>query len=468
MRGSDFVEPHEVTDRAQARANEQSNQADARRIIVMRGLRSFAYGLLAVLLGVVLSRAGLSPAAIGTIVTVSLVGDFFSTYLIGLFADRWGRRRTLVLLALLMAGTGVVFGLTSVYPVLLLAAFFGTLGTSASETAPFLPLEQAMLAQTAALEWRTALFARYNLVASFAGALGALLAGLPDLLTRVGVPEAIGIRLAFGGYAAVALVVAALALRLSPVVETPAGAQQHQQHQEHLWLRLVPRLGRARGIVLRLTALFSVDALAGGLVVQSLMALYFHLRFGVPLALLAALFFGANALSALSFLAAAPLARRIGLLNTMVFTHLPSNVLLVLVAFAPTFPLAAGLLLLRQLLSQMDVPTRQAYTMALVTPEARTATASVTSLARSAGSATSPIVSGLLLQGPLLLLGLPFILAGTLKAAYDCSLWLLFRHTHLEEEQSRQAQEPDRPEQSTHTQEDTARARTDDERSTHG
>ena len=464
MRGSDFGEPHEVTDQAQARANEQSNQADARRIIVMRGLRSFAYGLLAVLLGVVLSRAGLSPAAIGTIVTVSLVGDFFSTYLIGLFADRWGRRRTLVLLALLMAGTGVVFGLTSVYPVLLLAAFFGTLGTSASETAPFLPLEQAMLTQTAALERRTALFARYNLVASFAGALGALLAGLPDLLTRVGVPEAIGIRLAFGGYAAVALVVAALALRLSPVVETPAGAQQHQ---EHLWLRLVPHLGRARGIVLRLTALFSVDALAGGLVVQSLMALYFHLRFGVPLALLAALFFGANALSALSFLAAAPLARRIGLLNTMVFTHLPSNVLLVLVAFAPTFPLAAGLLLLRQLLSQMDVPTRQAYTMALVTPEARTATASVTSLARSAGSATSPIVSGLLLQGPLLLLGLPFILAGTLKAAYDCSLWLLFRHTHLAEEQSRQAQEPDRPEQSAHTQGDAARARTDDERSTH-
>jgi len=198
------------------------------------------------------------------------------------------------------------------------------------------------------------------------------------------------------------------------------------------------------------------------------MALYFHLRFGVPLALLAALFFGANALSALSFLAAAPLARRIGLLNTMVFTHLPSNVLLVLVAFAPTFPLAAGLLLLRQLLSQMDVPTRQAYTMALVTPEARTATASVTSLARSAGSATSPIVSGLLLQGPFLLLGLPFILAGTLKAAYDCSLWLLFRHTHLEEEQSRQAQEPDHPELSAHMQGDTACARTDDERSTHG
>ena len=176
-----------------------------------------------------------------------------------------------------------------------------------------------------------------------------------------------------------------------------------------------------------------VDALAGGLVVQSLMALFFHLHFGVSLTSLSALFFGANLLSVLSFLAAVPLSRRFGLLNTMVFTHLPSNILLLLVAFAPTFPVAAALLLLRQTLSQMDVPTRQAYTMALVAPEERTAAASVTSLARSVGSSTSPIVSGLLLQGPVLVLGLPFILAGVLKATYDGSLWLLFRHVHLAE-----------------------------------
>jgi len=208
-------------------------------------------------------------------------------------------------------------------------------------------------------------------------------------------------------------------------------------------------------MVLRLTGLFSVDALAGGLVVQSLMVLFFHLRFGVPLTLLAALFFGANALSALSFLAAAPLARRFGLLNTMVFTHLPSNVILILVAFAPTFPLAAALLLARQALSQMDVPTRQAYTMALVAPEERTATASVTSLARSVGSSTSPVFSGLLLQGSLLVFGIPFILAGTLKAAYDCSLWMLFRHVHLEEEDGRQGQ-------STLVQSDTAKTHAND------
>jgi MFS family permease len=187
--------------------------------------------------------------------------------------------------------------------------------------------------------------------------------------------------------------------------------------------------------VWRLTALFSVDALAGGLVAQSLMVLFFHLRFGVSLTILSALFFGANLLSALSFLAAVPLARRFGLLNTMVFTHLPSNVLLALVAFAPTFPVAAALLLLRQALSQMDVPTRQAYTMALVEPEERTAVASVTSLARSVGSSTSPVFSGLLLQGPLLVLGLPFVLAGALKAAYDLTLWFVFRRVHLPEEE---------------------------------
>jgi len=410
-----------------------NQKVDARLIITMRGLRSFAYGMLAVLLSVALSNAGLSPSAIGGLITVSLIGDFCGTYVIGIFADRWGRRRTLVILALLMAGTGLVFGLTSIYVVLLVSAFFGTLGTTASETAPFLPIEQAMLPQTCSTEQRTALFARYNLVASFAAALGALAAGLPDVLARTGLPVAGGIRLMFGVYAGLALVVALLALRLSPRVETPLQIRT-ENRLEKWWHRLIPPLGRSRSVILRLAALFSVDAFAGGLVVQSLMVLYFHLRFGTPLTLLAALFFGANLLSALSFLAAVPLARRFGLLNTMVFTHLPSNVLLALIVVMPTFPLAALILLIRQSLSQMDVPTRQAYTMALVAPEVRTATASVTSLARSAGSATSPVFSGLLLQGPLLLLGLPFILAGTLKSAYDLSLWTQFRKVHLQQE----------------------------------
>ncbi len=421
-----------TTETGAASAVVHTGATDARLIIAARGLRSFGYGLLAVLLGVALSAAGLTPVAIGALITVSLVGDFCGTYVIGVYADRWGRRRTLVVLALLMAVTGAVFGLTAVYPVLLVAAFVGTLGTSGSETAPFLPIEQAMLPQTGAPEQHTALFARYNLVATFAAAGGALVAGLPDLLTQTGVPLATGVRLLFGLYTLVALVVVLLVRRLSSQVE-PAATVLPARSVATGWQTLVPPLGRSRGIILRLSALFSVDALAGGLTVQSLMALYFHLRFGVPLVPLAALFFGANTLSALSFLAAAPLARRVGLLNTMVFTHLPSNVLLALVAVMPTFPLAAAVLLARQVLSQMDVPTRQAYTMALVAPEERTAAASVTSLARSAGFASSPILSGLLLQGPLLVLGLPFVLAGGIKVVYDLTLWAVFRRVDAAE-----------------------------------
>src|SRR3989440_1004076 len=188
-------------------------------ILVMRGLRSMAYGLLAVILGVVLAGEGFSPVAIGVLITVSLLGDMVGTYVIGLFADAWGRRRTLALLALLMAGTGVIFGLVTSYPVLLVAAFFGTLGTSASETAPFLPIDQAMIAQVTLPERRTALFAHYNLVASLSAALGALVAGLPGLLTQAGLPLASGIRLLFGVYAALALVTAGLCLRLPSPVE---------------------------------------------------------------------------------------------------------------------------------------------------------------------------------------------------------------------------------------------------------
>lgn len=397
--------------------------ADEARILMARGLRQFAYGLLAVVLAVALARDGISPAAIGALITVSLVGDFCGTYLISLHADRWGRRRTLVGLALLMAATGAVFGLTRFFPVLLVAAFFGTLGTSGSETAPFLPIEQAILPQTTPAEGRTAAFARYNLVAALAGALGSLCAGLPDLLVRWGLAASTGINLMFGVYTTVALLAALNAARLSSAVEAPAATLCTTTARR----RFLPPLGKSHGIVIRLAGLFSVDAFAGGLTVQSLLALFFHLRFGASLATLGLLFFGANLLTAVSFLAAVPLARRFGLLNTMVFSHLPSNVLLAAVALMPTFPLAGGIFLVRQVLSQMDVPTRQAYTMALVAPEERTAAAGVTSLARSAGSAASPVLSGLLLQGPLMALGIPFLAAGALKVAYDLTLWRIFR-----------------------------------------
>ncbi|HLZ59072.1 MAG TPA: MFS transporter [Ktedonosporobacter sp.] len=408
----------------------QSKQAmhDASLIVIMRGLRSFAYGMMSILVVIALTRAGFSPAAIGLLITISLLGDLCGTYLIGLIADSFGRRRTLVVLALLMAGTGLVFGWLNTYALLLVAAFVGTLGTTASETAPFLPIEQAMLAQGSAPSLRTSLFARYNLVATFCGAAGALVAGLPDWLTRVGISPLLGIRLLFGGYVVVALLVVLLVLRLSANVEVPLVTRVARTS---LLRRLLPPLGKARGKVLMLSGLFSIDAFAGGLVVQSLLALFFHLRFGVELSGLSMLIAAANLCSALSMLAAAPLARRFGLLNTMVFTHLPSNLLLVLVVFMPTVPLAVLLLLVRQTLSQLDVPTRQVYTMALVEPEARTASASVTSLARSAGSATSPVLGGLLLQSGVLLFGAPLILAGALKIAYDLTLWAVFRQVSL-------------------------------------
>ncbi len=412
-----------------------ANARDRRLIIAARGVRAFAYGLMGVLLGVALSERGLTPLSIGAIITASLAGDFVGTYAIALYADRWGRRLTLAILAGLMALTGVVFAMVSDYPLLLAAGFFGTLGTSASETAPFLPIEQAIMPQLVPPHRRTGVFARYNLVASFAGALGALAAGLPDVLSHIGIGLSGGIRLVFGVYVLAALVAAWLALRLSPAVEvsTASGAGRTLDRTNRWRSRLTPELGSSRSVVLGLAGLFSVDSLAGGLVVQSLVALYLHLRFGIALGPLGVLFFAANTLSALSFLAAAPLARRIGLLNTMVFTHLPSNLLLAAMTFAPVFPIAAGLLLARQLLSQMDVPTRQAYTMALVAPEERTAAASVTSLARSAGSAVSPVISGALLQGALLTLGLPFLVAGAMKSVYDLTLWRFFRHVPFEE-----------------------------------
>lgn len=408
-----------------------ADHREVQLLMLMRGLRQLAYGLLAVVVGVWLAVEGFSPAAIGVLIALSLLGDMCGTVLIGLFADRWGRRRTLALLAVLMAATGAIFGLVTWYPLLLCAAFCGTLGTSASETAPFLPIDQTILAQVAPVSGRTLIFARYNLVASLCASLGALAAGLPALLVSAGLPLVSGMRLLFGVYTLLALVVAGLSLHLSSSVERPGSPPTRADRRR---LHPLPSLSRSRRSIWMLSVLFGVDALAGGLVVQSLMALYFHLRFEISLATLAALFFGANLLSALSFLAAAPLARRFGLLNTMVFSHLPSNILLAMVAFAPTFALAGGLLLLRQLLSQMDVPTRQAYTMALVAPAERTTAASLTSLARSLGSSTTPVVAGLLLQGSLLVLGIPFILAGGLKAAYDLTLWLIFRRVRLREE----------------------------------
>ncbi|HEV7215612.1 MAG TPA: MFS transporter, partial [Chloroflexota bacterium] len=303
---------------------------------------------------------------------------------------------------------------------LALAAIAGTISPSGKEVGPFLSLEQAILPQTAPDARRTGLFAAYNLVGSLSSALGALVAAVPPLL---GVSTVVGGRLLLWAYALAALLLLLLYTRLSPKAEVIRPD------------RAAPRRGglhRSRGIVARLAVLFAVDSFAGAFVVQSLIAYWFHLRYGVDIAALGAIFFGVNLCAALSFLAAAPLARRIGLLNTMVFTHLPSNVLLVLVALMPNAGLAIAVLLLRSLLSQLDVPTRQSYTMAVVAPEERAAAAGITSVARSAAAAAAPAFAGATLAVPAL--GLPFLIAGSLKIVYDLAILAIFRNIRPPEE----------------------------------
>lgn len=404
--------------------------ADGWRVIVARGLRNFGYGFTSVLLGVTLAADGFSTLEVGLLLTVALVGDMLSIFLVAWFADRVGRRRVLAFFSLLMAASGIAFALSQNTVVLLLAAFFGIISPSNSENTPFSTIEQAVLPQTTSGQRRTDVFARYNLVAQLAGAFGGLCAALPDVLSKVtGIPTNIGIRLMFAIYAVLAFVTLGIFLSMSSSIE-PALANEQQTKQQTTQSQQ-GRLSKSRGIVLKLASLFALDAFAGGLAVQAILALWFHERFGVSLSLLGVLFFGTNLLSALSFLFAARLAKRIGLLNTMVFTHLPSNILLILVPLMPVFPLAACFLLCRQSLSQMDVPTRQAYTMTVVTPEERTAAASFTTLARSVALSVSPLLSGALLVGPAIILGLPFIFAGGLKIVYDLSLYGVFKHVHI-------------------------------------
>ncbi|HVB25987.1 MAG TPA: MFS transporter [Ktedonobacteraceae bacterium] len=412
---------------------------DGWRVIIARGVRNFGYGFTSVLLGVTLAAAGFSTVQVGLLLSVALVGDIISIILVALFADRLGRRRVLAFFTLLMGAAGVAFALSQNVVILLLAAFFGIISPSNSENTPFSTIEQAILPQTTSPERRTDVFARYNIVAQVAGATGGLAVGLPDLLhSTLGLNTTFGIHAMFALYALLALATCGLFLSMSKDIEPepmPAHIQgdvqsQNSPVQQKRSARPKP-LQKSRGIVLRLASLFALDAFAGGLAVQTILALWFHLRFGTSLSLLGLLFFGTNLLAALSFPVAAWLAKRIGLLNTMVFTHLPSNILLIMVPLMPVFPLAALFLLGRQALSQMDVPTRQAYTMTLVAPEERTAAASVTTLARSIALTVSPLLAGILLSGPALVLGLPFLCAGSLKVVYDLSLYRVFSKVKL-------------------------------------
>jgi|GEM_PF-26952 len=397
---------------------------DGRFVILARILRMFGFGFSSVLIGVILAEAGLSLVQVSLLLSVALIGSVVEIIFATLFADRLGRRLTLVGFAVLMALGGLAFAFSHNLIVLLLAAFFGTINpSSTSENTPFIAIEQAILPQTCVPERLTDAFTRYNLWAQLAGAAGGLVVALPDILHRYFVmTTSQGVDAMFVFYAFLGGLTAVLFIGLTEKVEATTSKSNAPVPRTP-----TPLQKKSRSNVFRLSGLFVVDAFAGGLVVQTIVAYWFRQRFGVSLTALGFLFFGANLASALSLPIAARLARRFGLLKTMVFTHLPSQLLLLLVPLMPTFWLAALFLLCRQSLSKMDVPTRQVYIMELVSPEERTAAAGMTTMARSIATSMSPLAAGALLANSLFVLGLPFLVAGGLSTCYDLLLYALFR-----------------------------------------
>ena len=385
-------------------------------LLAARALRGFADGYVAVLLPAYLLALGLDQLDVGFLSTATLAGSALVTLAVGVVGHRWPTRRLLLYAALLMTITGLGFASISSFWPLLIVAFIGTLNPSSGDVSVFLPLEHARLAQAAKGNTRTTLFARYTLIGSLSAAIGALAAGIPPLLTAwSGLPLIDGLRAMFVLYGLLGGSVWLL-YRSLPTANIDTGK------------RPAP-LGPSRRIVFKLAILFSVDAFAGGLVVNSLLTLWLFERFGLSLGQAGMFFFCTGLLSAISQLAAPAIARRIGLLNTMVFTHIPANVCLILAALASTVEVALALLFVRSALSQMDVPVRTAYVMAVVTPEERAAAASFTSVPRSLASAASPTLAGALLAWGLL--SAPLIFCGALKIAYDLALLVSFRQVNV-------------------------------------
>jgi MFS family permease len=390
-------------------------------LYVARGLRGFGDGFAIIILPAYMTALGYDAIAVGIVATASLLGTALLTLIVGLIAPRHDLRPLLMFGAGLMAATGLAFPAVEHVVLIVLVAFVGTINPSGGDLGVLVPLEHAVLAHSTTDARRTQIFARYSLIGALCTAVGSLAASLPDLLVAGGGSTRLGaFRLMFYGYAALGILCAALYRRVP-----------HTQGEEK-----APQapLGPSRRTVYKLAALFSIDAFAGGFVAQSLLVLWLFERFDLSLSAAGLFFFWSSTLGAFSFPVAAWIARRIGLVNTMVFTHIPSSVFLILAAFAPNLYLVLGLLLLRSALSQMDVPTRTSYVMAVVTPAERPAAASVTAVPRSLASAISPAISGVLLMTTFS--GLPLVVCGALKIAYDLALLFSFRHIKPPEESS--------------------------------
>jgi MFS family permease len=387
-----------------------------------QALRAFAYGFGAVLLGVTFDERGFSSFHVGLVLTAVVAGTVVMSVAVARWGDRFGRRCSYVCLYLILAATGAVFAASSPLWALVLVALAGGLSTEVVESGPFTSLEQSMISAELSGQELVRGFGLYNAVATAAGSIGALAAGLPGLLRGAwsGTPADDRFFIVLSIVAVAGAVVAATLSRdveVTTRTATPAAAST---------------LGRSKSVVRRLSSLFAMDSFGGGFVVQAFIAYWLTVRFGASVELIGVVFFVVGVLQTVSFLCAPALARRYGLLHTMVFTHLPSNLLLAAMAFAPTLPIAIGLLLARVALSQMDVPTRQAYVMALVDPDERTPAAAYTNTARYVVRPTGPLLAG---AASSLWLGLPFLAAGTIKGAYDLILWRWFRTVPLPEQQ---------------------------------
>lgn len=391
---------------------------DVTILFVARAARGFGDGFAVIILPAHLSALGFDPIAIGIVATVSLLGSALLTLAVGYLAPFYDLRRILLGGALLMAATGIVFPAFASLAFILGVAFIGTINPSVGDIGLLVPVEQSMLAREVPDHERTRTFARYSLIGALANAGGALAAAIPESLVAYGWSR-------IGAFAAMFYLYAVLGLISSELY-------RHLPHAHAGERRASAPLGPSRGIVYKLAALFSLDAFAGGFAVQSLLALWLFQRFGLSLAAASVFFFWSSVLSAFSYPVAARLSRRFGLINTMVFTHIPSSVCLIAAMFAPNLFATLGLLLVRSALSQMDVPTRTSYVMAVVAPGERTTAASVTAVPRSLASAISPSIAGVLMTASFS--GLPFVICGILKIAYDIGLLVSFRHIKPSEE----------------------------------
>ena len=393
-------------------------QSGVLRLYIARALRGFGDGFAIIILPAYMTTLGFDAAAIGAVATVSLLGTALLTLVAGMIAPRHDMRALMLFGAMLMAATGVAFPHVEHFSLIALVSFVGTINPSAGDLGMLVPLEHAMLARRATDRARTRVFARYSLIGALSVAAGSLASSVPDFLDKAGIDNLSAFQWMFYGYAALGV---ASGLLYSGLPRAQAEEKSH-----------VP-LGSSRGMVYKLAALFCIDSFAGGFIAQSLLVLWLFERFDLSLSAAGVFFFWSSALSAFSYPVAAWLAKRIGLVNTMVFTHIPSSVFLIFAAFAPNLYVALGLLLLRSALSQMDVPTRTSYVMAVVTPAERPAAASITTVPRSLASAISPAIAGVLLTTAFS--GLPLVLCGTLKIAYDVALLFSFRHIKPPEEQ---------------------------------